>query len=68
MTLNPVTPEPTSRTVPENSWPNVMGSVSPVTACGFMGAKLGPPRYSWRSEGFSNDGITLQKVLMRGGD
>jgi hypothetical protein len=46
-----VTPAPTEMTVPENSWPNVMGIVAPVTGCGDVGAKLEPPRYSWGSGG-----------------
>ncbi|KAH8624665.1 sorbitol dehydrogenase [Alternaria alternata] len=48
-TVKPESSDPTSVTVPENSCPKVMGMVSFVHGCGVVGAKLGPPRYSWRS-------------------
>lgn len=35
--LSPVTPSPTSSTVPLNSWPRVVGSFSPVRGCGWTG-------------------------------
>jgi len=47
--VNDEPPDPTSVIVPENSWPRVMGIVSLVHGCGVVGAKVGPPRYSWRS-------------------
>ena len=43
----------------ENSWPKVMGIVSLVTGWAVVGAKVGPPRYSWRSGG---GGISVNTV------
>ncbi|KAL2282569.1 hypothetical protein FJTKL_10638 [Diaporthe vaccinii] len=54
-TLSPfltwVTPSPTSSTTPENSWPRVRGSVSPVMGCGCpgVGIRFAPLTYSCRS-------------------
>ena len=49
-TVKPATSGPSSVTTPENSWPSVMGIVSWVHRCGFVGTKVGPPRCSCRPE------------------